>query len=87
MCIKSKDTYHTHPSSILACELYTRLLRRGVQRLCLPTNFVNNALVHRVVVVQHLEAQDRVLVLHAVNGPPDVPLAFAATKHPKHVKQ
>ena len=69
------------PASKLACELSTRFLRRGVQRLSLPTNFINDALVHRVVVLQRIEEEVRVGGTLTTNGPSDVHLAFAATKH------
>ena len=77
-----EDKPRIHPASILACELSTRVLRRGVQRLSLPTNFINNALVHRVIVLQRTEGQVRLVGTQTSNGPSDVHLAFAATKHP-----
>ena len=52
--------------------------------LSLPTNLIHNVLVHRVVVVQRAEDQVRVRAMLTANGPPDVHLALAATKHPKH---
>lgn len=76
----SKDT--NHPASTLACERLTRFLRRGVQTLILPTNFINSVLLHRVVVLQRALplAQNHVRVLAPLtsNGPSDVQLAFAA---------
>ena len=62
--------------------LNTRMLTfhtRGVQRLSLATTFINKVLVHRMVVVQRLEDEVRVLAMLTFNGPSDVPLAFAAT--------
>lgn len=75
------DKLRIHPASTLACELSTRVLRRGVQRPSLPTNFINNALVHRVIVLQRTEGQVRVVGTLTSNGPSDVHLAFASTKH------